>query len=91
MRQRLVGLLAGEVVDIRGAGLLIGIEFAEASVARQFVTETLSRGVILNWTLNADRVVRLAPPLTIAEDEIDFAATTMEQALTAARKRSGVQ
>ena len=91
MRQRLVGLLGGEVVDIRGAGLLIGIEFAEASMTRQFVTETLSRGVILNWTLNADRVVRLAPPLTIAEDEIDFALTTMEEALTAARKRSSVQ
>jgi len=75
-----------------GPAVQIGaIEFAEASMTRQFVTETLSRGVVVNWTLNADRVVRLAPPLTIAEDEIDFAVTTMEEALTAARKRLSVQ
>jgi acetylornithine/N-succinyldiaminopimelate aminotransferase len=86
MRQLLAALLGREVVDIRGAGLLIGIEFAEASMTRRFVAETLIRGVIVNWTLNADRVVRLAPPLTIARDEIDFAITTMKEALTAIRK-----
>jgi acetylornithine/succinyldiaminopimelate/putrescine aminotransferase len=86
MRQRLAGLLGREVADIRGAGLLIGIEFAEASVTRRFVAETLARGVVVNWTLNADRVVRLAPPLTIAEEEIDFAVSAMKEALVAARK-----
>jgi acetylornithine/succinyldiaminopimelate/putrescine aminotransferase len=86
MRQRLAELLGYEVINIRGAGLLIGIEFAASSMTRRFVAETLSRGVILNWTLNADRVVRLAPPLTIAEDELDFAVRMMKEALAAARK-----
>jgi acetylornithine/succinyldiaminopimelate/putrescine aminotransferase len=86
LRQRLVDLLGSEVVDIRGAGLLIGIEFAESLMAHQFVAETLSRGVVVNWTLNAGHVVRLAPPLTIAEDEIDFAVAAMKEALTAIRK-----
>ncbi len=88
MRARLASLLGGEVVDIRGIGLLIGMEFAQASMARRFVTETLARGVIVNWTLNADRVVRLAPPLTIAEDEIDFAVSTMKEALAAAHREA---
>jgi 4-aminobutyrate aminotransferase-like enzyme len=39
---------------------------------------------VINWTLNADRVVRLAPPLTISADEIDFAVHAMERALDAA-------
>jgi len=86
MQRQLAALLGGEVVDIRGAGLLMGIEFAEASMTRRFVAETLSRGVVVNWTLNADRVVRLAPPLTIAEDEIDFAVSTMKEALIAIRQ-----
>jgi acetylornithine/N-succinyldiaminopimelate aminotransferase len=88
IRQRLAEVLGREVVDIRGAGLLIGIEFADAQTTRQFVAECLSRGVIVNWTLNADRVVRLAPPLTINEDEIDFAISAMKEALAATRKSS---
>jgi acetylornithine/N-succinyldiaminopimelate aminotransferase len=86
IRERLGNLVGREVVDIRGIGLLIGVEFAQAAMARRFVAETLTRGVIMNWTLNADRVVRLAPPLTIAEDEIDFAIRAMKEALAAAQK-----
>ena len=86
LRGRLGNLSGHEIVDIRGIGLLIGIEFAEAAMARRFVAETLRRGVVVNWTLNADRVVRLAPPLIIAEDEIDFAVSAMDDALTAIRK-----
>jgi len=86
MRQQLAEVLGREVIEIRGAGLLIGIEFTEAAMTRQFVAETLSRGVIVNWTLNADRVVRLAPPLTISEEEINFAVTVMKEACIALQK-----
>lgn len=85
LRERLNGLFSPEVVSVRGLGLLIGIEFADASVARRFVEETLARGVVINWTLNADRVVRLAPPLTIGEDEVEFAVDAMVDALMAVR------
>ena len=74
--------LAGRgIAEIRGIGLLIGIEFTEATRARRFVAATIARGAIINWTLNADRVVRLAPPLTITPEEADFALNTMEAAL----------
>jgi acetylornithine/N-succinyldiaminopimelate aminotransferase len=86
MRQRLAEVFGRAVIDIRGSGLLIGIELADASTTRQFVAETLRGGVIVNWTLNADRVVRLAPPLTINEDEIEFAISAMKEAFTRIRK-----
>jgi len=86
MQQQLNRLFAHEGIHIRGAGLLIGIEFPEVRIVRQFVAQTLSRGVVVNWTLNADRVVRLAPPLTISEDEIDFAIGTMRDAWVATKK-----
>jgi acetylornithine/N-succinyldiaminopimelate aminotransferase len=74
--------LAGEEIrEVRGIGLLIGIEFAEATLARRFVAEAIARGVVVNWTLNADRVVRLAPPLTITADEAEFALQAFEAAL----------
>lgn len=84
--QRLARLDSPAITDVRGLGLLIGIEFAEAAFARRFVAETIARGVVINWTLNADRVVRLAPPLTIADDEVDFALGAMTAALEEARR-----
>ncbi|HLW69363.1 MAG TPA: aspartate aminotransferase family protein [Candidatus Binataceae bacterium] len=76
--------LTRSVTEIRGIGLLIGIEFDDSTLARRFVAESLGRGVVINWTLNADHVVRLAPPLTIAAAEMDFAVSAMERALDAA-------
>ena len=89
MRRRLTDLFRDKAVEIRGIGLLVGIEFAETSITREFVTQVLSRGVIVNWTLNADRVVRLAPPLIIAEDEVDFAIIAMKEAWLATQESSG--
>jgi len=69
--------------EVRGLGLLIGVEFASPEKARTFVHGCIARGVIVNWTLNADRVVRLAPPLTLSQDEADFALSVMATAATA--------
>jgi acetylornithine/succinyldiaminopimelate/putrescine aminotransferase len=82
---RLGRLIGPEIVSVRGIGLLAGLEFAEAETARRFVAAAIERGVVVNWTLNADRVVRMAPPLTITVEEIDFAAVAMSAALDAAK------
>jgi acetylornithine/N-succinyldiaminopimelate aminotransferase len=79
--RRLLAMRAPEITAVRGLGLLIGIEFRTATQARRFVAASLARGVIINWTLNADNVVRLAPPLTIMPNEVDFALTAMKKAL----------
>lgn len=86
LRTRIGGALAApEIIAIRGIGMLIGIEFAQAPRAHRFVAEALARGVVINWTLNAECVVRLAPPLTITAAELDFALAAMTAALAAAR------
>jgi len=71
---------APEVSEVRGIGLLVGIEFRNASLARRFVAESLAREVVVNWTLNADRVVRLAPPLNVTASEVDFALGVFDSA-----------
>ncbi len=84
--RRLLAMRAPEIAAVRGLGMLVGIEFRDAALARRFVAATLARGVVLNWTLNADNVVRLAPVLTIMPDEVDFALSAMEKALDAIRR-----
>jgi predicted acetylornithine/succinylornithine family transaminase len=56
------------VVDVRGLGLLLGVEFA-FDVA-PIVQEFLAEGVILY--ASKGNVVRLLPPLTIGQEEIDI-------------------
>jgi acetylornithine/N-succinyldiaminopimelate aminotransferase len=81
LREGLERLVERGIEQVRGLGLLIGLEFSDAAWVRRFVAATIDRGVIINWTLNADRVVRLAPPLTITRDEADFALNAIEAAL----------
>ncbi len=81
----LLAMHAPEIAAVRGLGMIIGIEFRDSATAHRFVAATLARGVIVNWTLNADNVVRLAPVLTIATDEVNFAMIAMTKALDAIR------
>lgn len=80
---RLHSLGDARVREVRRIGALLGLEFHSAAQARGFVAATLQRNVVVNWTLNADRVVRLAPPLTLTESEADFAIDAMAAALAA--------
>jgi acetylornithine/N-succinyldiaminopimelate aminotransferase len=68
---------------VRGRGLLLAIELGSARAARRFAARCLARGLILNWTLHQDTVIRLAPPLTITRAEIAHALGIMDAALSA--------
>lgn len=78
-------------IAVRQIGALIGAEFASGEAAQSFVRHSLERGVIVNWTLNAERVVRLAPPLTIGGEDVDFALKMMASALEASRPMGKVK
>jgi acetylornithine/succinyldiaminopimelate/putrescine aminotransferase len=69
--------------DVRGRGLMIGLEFTSQAVTERFVGEAYQRGVIMGWTINAEAVVRLAPPLVISEAEIDRALDILEASAAA--------
>ena len=78
---RLAQLNHPAIAAVRGIGLLIGVELASANLTRRLVAKCIESGVIVNWTLNCDRVVRLAPPLTISADEVEFALETIKRSL----------
>jgi len=67
IRSGLAEALAGVsgVVDIRGQGLMLGIELDRP--CGELVTRALDAGLLINVT--ADKVVRLLPPLTFGVDE----------------------
>jgi 4-aminobutyrate aminotransferase-like enzyme len=62
--------------------MLLGLELASPELTRAFCQRAFARRLILNWTLHRDTVVRLAPPLVIAEDESAHALRTIAEVLS---------
>jgi putrescine aminotransferase len=57
------------VADVRGKGLMVGVELAMDEVGELVVDQLLKRGVIVAYTLNNPRVIRLEPPLVVSEQQ----------------------
>lgn len=75
------------VREVRGRGLLIGLDFAEASVAAEFLMAMLEQRVVTSYSLNTHSVVRLTPPATLDEDDLAWLSTAMRKsALDLARR-----
>jgi acetylornithine/succinyldiaminopimelate/putrescine aminotransferase len=68
-----------KIREVRGAGLLIGIEID--GNARDVVQACMARRLLVLTA--GDTVVRMVPPLIITEAEADRAVDTLDQALGA--------
>ncbi|MGE4530717.1 MAG: aspartate aminotransferase family protein [Acidithiobacillus sp.] len=79
LRQRLKDTLSQHpgVQEIRGMGLMIGIELTHKP--ERLVERALEAGLLINVT--AEKVIRLLPPLIIAESEIDLLVSGISQLL----------
>jgi acetylornithine/N-succinyldiaminopimelate aminotransferase len=66
-RKQLIDLEREDFLEVRGRGLMIGIE--TGSLCADFVNSAREMGVLLNCT--SDTVLRIAPPLTISKEQID--------------------
>jgi putrescine aminotransferase len=77
------------VADVRGVGLLVGVELRSEGYGGTIIPEMLKRGVTAAWTLNLQRVIRLEPPLIVTEAEVDCAIGALEEAVRAAYERLG--
>jgi putrescine aminotransferase len=78
---------AAIVRDVRGRGLLIGIEFSSASLAADVMSELLSRGVLTSYTLNSHDVLRFTPPATLTPDEVDWLVSALRESCQAVHQR----
>lgn len=75
---RLKGLKSPHIVEVRGKGLLIGIELNKS--ARPFAERLMQAGMLCKET--HDVVLRVAPPLIITREELDWAFDRLAEALS---------
>lgn len=80
LKKRLLKLAqrSGQVKEVRGRGLFIGVEVKKGN-AMQFCRQLLDLGLIVNDSHG--HTIRISPPLNISDDEIDFLMERMEQVL----------
>ncbi|MGN6173626.1 MAG: aminotransferase class III-fold pyridoxal phosphate-dependent enzyme, partial [Streptosporangiaceae bacterium] len=78
LHDRLSALPSGAVRQVRGRGLWAGVEFATLS-GREACERLAARGVLAKDTHGT--TIRLAPPLVITGDDLDWALDQLEQAI----------
>jgi acetylornithine/succinyldiaminopimelate/putrescine aminotransferase len=69
------------ISDIRRAGLALGVDLANPEKRGVFMKAALEQGLIIDWYLFKPATFRIAPPLTITNEEIDLACVKLLEAL----------
>ena len=81
------------IVDVRGLGLMIGVEFAKdpeslepwPQFREKVVMECFNRGLVIQGA--GASAIRFSPPLIIDEEQAEFAVKTLDAAITSALKQ----
>lgn len=71
------------VKEIRHKGFLMTLEFDSTAINFKIIDACIARGVITDWFLFADNCLRIAPPLSITQDELDWAAEKIRESIDA--------
>jgi acetylornithine/succinyldiaminopimelate/putrescine aminotransferase len=72
----------GDVVaDVRGLGLMAGIEYSEDSMGPRMSFHLARHGVLAVYSGNQPAVMRLMPALVVGEPEVDFLLEALDRAI----------
>jgi putrescine aminotransferase len=66
-------LVHPEIKNIRSKGLMIAVEFQSFKKLKEVIDRCIENGLLTDWFLFCDNSMRIAPPLTITENEIEGA------------------
>ncbi len=77
-------LVHPKIKELRSAGLLIAVEFESREFNMKVISSCIENGVLTDWFLFNDKSMRIAPPLTITHEEIEFACDVIRKAIASA-------
>ncbi len=69
------------IVEIRRKGMMFAFEFETEEIVGKIVKNCLENGVICFWFLSCPNSFRIAPPLTINDQEIEIACKVINKAI----------
>lgn len=68
-------LVHPKITGIRNKGLMMALNFESFETLKPIIDRCIDNGVITDWFLFCDNAMRIAPPLTISREEIEFACS----------------
>lgn len=68
-----------QVKGITGRGLMLALDFGNESLNKKIITGCIHEGLITDWFLHCGHKMRLAPPLTISDEEIRLAGDIIKR------------
>ena len=79
----------GVDTEIRGRGLLQGLDLGEDGLAREVARLAFDEGLVIETAGPGGRVLKVMPPLTISLDDLAYGLDVIESALDAAAPAAG--
>ena len=72
-----------KIKTVRSRGLMIAVEFENFDMNKKVIDGLIQQGVFTDWFLFAANCLRIAPPLTISDEDIKIACKKILQVLDA--------
>ncbi len=69
------------IKSINGKGLLLSVEFESFEQNKAIIDKCIAKGVITDWFLFNANSMRIAPPLTISEQELMYACKIIQESI----------
>ena len=76
------------IKEVRGVGLMLAVEMSDFDFLKKVIDLTIDNGVITDWFLYCDNALRIAPPLTITNEQIEFSCQVILDAINKASEMS---
>jgi acetylornithine/succinyldiaminopimelate/putrescine aminotransferase len=71
-----------KIKEDRGIGLMLALELSDFEMVQKVIHLCIEKGLISDWFLFCDNSLRIAPPLTISEEEIREACRILLEAIS---------
>ena len=81
LRTAIAGLGKTDVVDVRGRGLLAGVQLSSAELAERAADELREQGILVGLTGTHDDVLKIRPPLVFTDEHADLLVAALDRIL----------
>lgn len=81
LRAAIVALAKPGILDVRGSGLLAGVQLASGELARRVVDELRERGVLVGRTGPHGDVLKIRPPLVFSDEHAELLVAALDAVL----------